>query len=95
MSNTVGQYIMQRVQESGVWQSTVIDNVREWWKVVEARAHTDGNNGLLNADRVFWEPSPRLPDNCIISADSGTTASWSARDLKIRPGLMSSNLVPH
>ena len=68
------------------WQEKVIENVKEWWKVVEGRAHTDGNNGLLNPERVFWELSPRLPDRCIISADSGTTANWFARDLKIRRG---------
>ena len=32
---------------------------------------------------VFWELSPRLPDNCIITSDSGSAANWFARDLKI------------
>ena len=72
------------------WQETVIQNVKDWWKVVEGQAHNDGNNGLLNPERVFWELSPKLPDNCILSADSGTTANWFARDLKIRPGMMAS-----
>jgi len=72
------------------WQEKVIANVKDWWKVVEGRAHTDGNNGLLNPERVFWELSPRLPDRCILSADSGTTANWYARDLKIRRGMMAS-----
>ena len=64
--------------------------MKEWWKVVEGRAHDDGNNGLLNPERVFWELSPKLPDRCIISADSGTTANWYARDLKIRRGMIAS-----
>jgi len=34
--------------------------------------------------------SRRLPDNCIISADSGSSANWFARDLKIRRGMMAS-----
>jgi pyruvate dehydrogenase (quinone) len=72
------------------WQKTVIDNVKDWWKTIDARAHTDGNNGLLNPERVFWELSPKLPDRCILSADSGTTANWYARDLKIRRGMMAS-----
>ena len=50
----------------------------------------DGNNGVMNPERVFWELSPRLPDRCILSADSGTTANWFARDLKIRRGMMAS-----
>lgn len=72
------------------WQETVVKNVKEWWKVVEGRAHNDGDKGLLNPERVFWELSPKLPDRCIISADSGTTANWYARDLKIRRGMMAS-----
>jgi pyruvate dehydrogenase (quinone) len=31
-----------------------------------------------------------LPDNCIIVADSGSSAGWFARDLKIRRGMMAS-----
>ena len=72
------------------WQKAIIDGVKDWWKVVEARAHTNGNKGLLNPERVFWELSPKLPEGCIISADSGTTANWYARDLKIRRGMMAS-----
>jgi pyruvate dehydrogenase (quinone) len=31
-----------------------------------------------------------LPDNAVISADSGTTANWFARDLRMRSGMMAS-----
>jgi pyruvate dehydrogenase (quinone) len=72
------------------WQNRIVEHVEKWWKVVEGRAHTDGNNGLLNPERVFWELSPKLPERCILSADSGTTANWYARDLKIRRGMMAS-----
>ncbi len=72
------------------WQNKIVEWTKDWWKVVEARAHTSGNNGLLNPERVFWELSPKLPDRCILSADSGTTANWYARDLKIRRGMMAS-----
>jgi pyruvate dehydrogenase (quinone) len=44
----------------------------------------------INPERVFWELSPRLPENCIIAADSGTTAAWYARNLKLRRGMMGS-----
>jgi pyruvate dehydrogenase (quinone) len=81
--------LIQRKTERG-WQDTIIENVKKWWKVTEARAMMDGNNGLLNPERVFWELSPKLPDRCILAADSGTTANWYARDLKIRRGMMAS-----
>ena len=44
----------------------------------------------INPQRVFWELSPRLPDNAILTCDSGTTAAWYARDLKARRGMMGS-----
>jgi pyruvate dehydrogenase (quinone) len=58
------------------------------WKTVEARAL--GKANPINPERVFWELSPRLPDNCILSADSGTAANWYARDVKVRRGMMAS-----
>lgn len=39
---------------------------------------------------MFWELSPRLPDNAIITADSGSVANWYARDLKMRRGMKAS-----
>ena len=44
----------------------------------------------INPQRVFWELSSRLPDNCILTCDSGSSANWYARDLKIRQGMMAS-----
>ena len=44
------------------------------------------------------ELSPRLPENCIITCDSGSAANWFARDLKVRRGMMASlsgGLVNH
>ena len=81
--------LLNRKTDRG-WQEKLSEGVKDWWKVVEGRAHLDGNNGLLNPERVFWELGKRLPDRCIISADSGTTANWYARDLKIRRGMMAS-----
>jgi pyruvate dehydrogenase (quinone) len=70
------------------WQNKLIEQIKDWWQTVEARAMNEANP--INPERVFWELSPRLPDNCILSADSGTSANWYARDLKIRRGMMAS-----
>jgi pyruvate dehydrogenase (quinone) len=56
--------------------------------VLEDRAMNDARP--LNPQRVFWELSPRLPDDAIITCDSGTAAAWYARDLKLRRGMMGS-----
>jgi pyruvate dehydrogenase (quinone) len=42
----------------------------------------------MNPQRVFWELSPRLPQDAILCADSGSAANWFARDLKMRRGMM-------
>jgi pyruvate dehydrogenase (quinone) len=70
------------------WREKIEKDVAEWWQVLEARANDEANP--INPQRVFWELSPRLPDECILTSDSGTSAGWFARDLKIRPGMMAS-----
>ncbi len=70
------------------WREKIESGVAEWWRVLEARAMNDANP--INPQRLFWELSSRLPDNCIISSDSGSAANWFARDLKIRRGMMAS-----
>jgi pyruvate dehydrogenase (quinone) len=70
------------------WREEVEKGVEGWWKVLGARAMNDADP--LNPQRVFSELSPRLPDNCILSADSGSAANWFARDLRIRRGMMAS-----
>ena len=75
-------------KEDRTWRNRVESNVAEWWKTMEARAMEPANP--VNPQRVFWELSSRLPDNCILTGDSGSSAFWYARDLKIRRGMMAS-----
>src|SRR5205823_418068 len=70
------------------WREKIEHEIVDWWKLMEERAMTSADP--INPQRVFWELSPRLPDNCILAADSGSTASWYARDLKFRRGMMGS-----
>jgi pyruvate dehydrogenase (quinone) len=70
------------------WRQMLEKEIEGWWKVLEARAMNSADP--INPQRVFWELSPRLPDNCIITADSGSGTNWFARDLKIRRGMMAS-----
>jgi pyruvate dehydrogenase (quinone) len=79
--------LLQR-KEDRRWRADIEGWVSEWWKMMEKRAMTDADP--INPQRVFWELSPRLPDNAILTADSGSCAGWWARDLKIRPGMMAS-----
>jgi pyruvate dehydrogenase (quinone) len=70
------------------WRRTIERHVAAWWKLLEERAMADAKP--INPQRMFTELSPRLPDQCIIAADSGSAADWYARDIKIRRGMMAS-----
>jgi pyruvate dehydrogenase (quinone) len=70
------------------WREKIESNVAKWWRVLEKRAMNEANP--VNPQRVFWELSPKLPDDCILTCDSGTAAAWYARDLKVRRGMMGS-----
>jgi pyruvate dehydrogenase (quinone) len=79
-------YLQQKQDRS--WRQRIEAGIRDWWKVLEGRAHNTANP--INPQLVFWELSPKLPDNCIITSDSGSAANWYARDVKIRRGMMAS-----
>ena len=68
------------------WRKKIESNVKDWWKVVEARCMESADP--INPERVFWELSSRLPDNCILTGDAGTATNWSARILRMRSGMM-------
>jgi pyruvate dehydrogenase (quinone) len=70
------------------WRERIESSVERWWRVLEGRAMNEAKP--INPQRVFWELSPRLPENCILTCDSGSAANWYARDLKIRRGMMAS-----
>jgi pyruvate dehydrogenase (quinone) len=64
------------------WRETIEDNMRRWWKVLERRAGVEADP--INPQRVFHELDPLLPDNAMITSDSGSAANWYARHLRIR-----------
>jgi pyruvate dehydrogenase (quinone) len=78
--------LMQKSDRS--WRQEVEGWVSDWWKVLKARAMHSADP--INPQRIFWELSPKLPDRCILTADSGSGTNWYARDLKIRRGMMAS-----
>ena len=75
-------------KQARAWRESIEQNVARWWQVMEARAMHDAEP--INPQRVFWDLSPRLPDDCILTCDSGSAANWYARDIKLRRGMMAS-----
>ncbi len=75
-------------KEAGGWRKGIETGVSKWWHTLEERAMVAAEP--INPQRVFWELSKRLPENCIMTGDSGSVANWYARDIKMRRGMMGS-----
>ena len=75
-------------KEDRSWQEEIQHHVEEWWETVNQRAEQEADP--INPQSLFSELSPLLPDRCILTADSGTSAFWYARNIKIRTGMMAS-----
>lgn len=70
------------------WREQIEDGVKKWWQLMEERAFESADP--VNPQRFFSELSTRLPDNAILSSDSGSSANWFARNIKIREGMKAS-----
>ena len=64
------------------WRERVEENVARWWRAVERQAMLDAKP--VNPMRIVWELSQRIPDDAIVSADSGSVANWYAQHLRMR-----------
>ncbi len=73
-------------KEERSWRQFIEQQVAEWWRVVEDRSLE--HMTPMNPQRVAWELSPRLPDDVILTADSGSSTTWWARQLKLRRGML-------
>ncbi|MDQ0377849.1 thiamine pyrophosphate-requiring protein [Amycolatopsis thermophila] len=80
---------MVRRKENRGWRETIEKNVASWWETVEQQAMVDADP--VNPMRVVHELSQRIPEDAIVTADSGSSTNWYARNLKIR-GRMRSTL---
>ncbi|MBV8735580.1 MAG: thiamine pyrophosphate-requiring protein, partial [Solirubrobacterales bacterium] len=79
--------LLDRKEDRG-WREKLEGEVREWWELIEHRAHLEADP--VNPQLVFHELSKRLPDGAIVSSDSGSAANWFARDIRLRQGMMAS-----
>ena len=70
------------------WRGTVEEDVAASWDQVRGMAMADAEP--INPQRVAYELSERLPENSIVTADSGTASVWYARNLRFRRGMMGS-----
>ena len=58
----------------------------DWWKLIEERGTRP--DIPMKPQVVAWELSKRLRDDAIVCADSGTIATWYARQIRVKRGQM-------
>jgi pyruvate dehydrogenase (quinone) len=79
--------LLQRKEDCS-WREHMEEEIHEWWRLLEERAMQDADP--INPQRLFWELNEYLPEDAIVSSDSGSAANWYARDLKLGPSHMAS-----
>jgi len=75
--------LRERMDDS--WRRTIEQSVVSWWKEVERHARAEARP--VNPQLPFWELSARLPDEAILTGDSGSSTVWLARDVRLRRGM--------
>ena len=70
------------------WRERIEKQVGVWWETMAAEAAVEAKP--INPMRIFSELSPRLPDDAIVVADSGSAADWYARQLRFRGNIRGS-----
>jgi len=62
------------------------EGMKDWWKYMERLGTSDSTP--LKPQVVAWELGKRLRSDAIVSCDSGTSATWFARQIRARRGQM-------
>jgi pyruvate dehydrogenase (quinone) len=70
------------------WRTQIEDEITGWWRLMEDRAMEGADP--INPQRLFWELNRYLPDDAIVSSDSGSSANWYARDVRLKPSHLAS-----
>jgi pyruvate dehydrogenase (quinone) len=67
---------------------TAQEGMKDWWKLMEERGSR--RDVPMKPQVVAWELGKRLRDDAIVTSDSGTIATWFARQIPVRRGQMHS-----
>jgi pyruvate dehydrogenase (quinone) len=73
--------MLQR-KEDRSWQDKIKLEIDAWWRVLDDRAHQKGDP--VNPELVFHELNKRLPDDTVMTSDSGSATNWWARHVVMR-----------
>jgi pyruvate dehydrogenase (quinone)/pyruvate oxidase len=75
--------LLQRKQDRGFLE-TAQDGMREWWQQMDERGTL--RDTPMKPQVVGYELNKYLRDDAIVTCDSGTIATWAARQIRIRRG---------
>ncbi|WP_030560954.1 thiamine pyrophosphate-requiring protein [Streptomyces aureocirculatus] len=78
----------ERRETGREWQREICANVERWRGVLERRAELAADP--VNPEFVARALDPLLPDDAIVTCDSGSTANWFARHLTMRGDMRAS-----
>ncbi len=76
--------LVEQVTDLG-FQQRCVDQMRQWEGVLKELAFVPAEP--INPRRVFHEMNERLPDNCIVTCDAGSTADWYGHHVRLRRGM--------
>ncbi|WP_129305710.1 thiamine pyrophosphate-requiring protein [Streptomyces sp. L2] len=80
--------LLERDRGGREWRDTVCANVERWHETMDRRAGLTADP--VNPEYVARALDPLLPDNAILTSDSGSVANWYARHITMRPGMRGS-----
>lgn len=73
-------------KEDRSFLETAQSGMKEWWKTMEERGTR--KDKPMKPQVVAWEIGKRLANTAIVSCDSGTIATWFARQMPVKRGQM-------
>ncbi|MFD2472865.1 thiamine pyrophosphate-requiring protein [Amycolatopsis silviterrae] len=79
--------LLPKLQRTGnrSWREKIEKNVADWWETMDQQAAVDAKP--VNPMRIVHELSRQIPGNAMVTADSGSSTNWYARNLRIRDGI--------
>ncbi|MFF2078749.1 thiamine pyrophosphate-requiring protein [Kitasatospora sp. NPDC058162] len=75
-------------KEDRTWRKTVEENTERWWEVMRRRAEVTADP--VNPEYVLHTLDALLPEDVMLSSDSGSAANWYARHLRMRGSMRGS-----
>ncbi|MET0233103.1 MAG: thiamine pyrophosphate-requiring protein [Kibdelosporangium sp.] len=71
-----------RRKDNRRWREKIEKSVTAWWESMHQQAMVAADP--VNPMRIVHELSERAPDDLIVTADSGSSTNWYARNLRMR-----------